>query len=131
MALGHFILVIVYHVISQKTPYRDLGPNYFDQRDRLHVQHRLTKRLERLGYRVTLEPLTTAAGPTSIFSGGFLGRHVGWVQEAPSSSLRSGDRVLQAKLGCFLETPLVRARSQDGHTPPTAVCWRSVWQKLC
>ena len=34
--------------------YEDLGPNYFDTRDREHVRHRLTRRLEALGYQVTL-----------------------------------------------------------------------------
>jgi len=31
-------------------------PNYYDERDRAHVERRLTHRLEQLGYRVTLEP---------------------------------------------------------------------------
>lgn len=61
VAVGHSILIIAYHVLSQKTPYHDLGPNYFDDRDRLRVQHRLTNRWERLGYRVTLEPLPAVA----------------------------------------------------------------------
>ncbi len=39
----------------------DLGEAYFDQRQRQHVSRRLKQRLERLGYRVQLEPLTSAA----------------------------------------------------------------------
>jgi len=61
VAVGHSILVIAYHVLLQKTSYYDLGANYFDERQSLYVQHRLTTRLERLGYRVTLEPLSAAA----------------------------------------------------------------------
>jgi len=37
------------------------GEAYFDLRQRADVSRRLTRRLERLGYRVKLEPLTSAA----------------------------------------------------------------------
>ncbi len=36
-------------------------PTYFDDRQRDHVQRRLVHRLERLGYVVTLEALTTTS----------------------------------------------------------------------
>jgi hypothetical protein len=36
----------------------DLGPNYFDQRDREHVRRRLVRRLEAMGSAVEV---TTAA----------------------------------------------------------------------
>ncbi|HKC39265.1 MAG TPA: IS110 family transposase [Gemmatimonadales bacterium] len=55
VALGHTLLVIVYHVLRTRTPYRDLGANYFDDHDRQHVQRALVRRLERLGYAVTLQ----------------------------------------------------------------------------
>ena len=61
VAIAHSILVIAYHVLSRKEPYRDLGSNYFDERDRVRVEKRLSKRLERLGYTVTLEPVVSAA----------------------------------------------------------------------
>ena len=57
VALAHTILVIVYHLLTRREPYRDLGVAYFDQRERQHVQHRLVRRLERLGYAVTLQPV--------------------------------------------------------------------------
>ena len=37
-------------------PYRDLGANYFDAHDREHFQRTLVRRLERLGYSVSLTP---------------------------------------------------------------------------
>jgi hypothetical protein len=43
---------------SGREPYRDLGDTYFDHLDRQHVEHRLVRRLERLGYSVTLAPVT-------------------------------------------------------------------------
>lgn len=54
MAVAHSILVIVYHVLTRREPYRDLGVNYFDERDRAAVERRTIRRLERLGYRVEL-----------------------------------------------------------------------------
>jgi transposase len=57
VALGHSILVMVYHILSRRRPYRELGPLYFDILDRQRVQQRLVQRLERLGYTVNLQPL--------------------------------------------------------------------------
>jgi transposase len=55
VAVGHSILVIVYHLLKRGTEYRDLGPNYFDNRERQAVERRLVHRLEGMGYKVTLE----------------------------------------------------------------------------
>jgi transposase len=60
IALGHSILVIIYHMIQQGTAYEDLGPQYFDTRDRQDVERRLVRRLEGLGYTVVLEPRVAA-----------------------------------------------------------------------
>lgn len=56
MAVAHSILVIAYHILKRRQPYHELGANYFDERKRESVTHRLTKRLESLGYQVNLEP---------------------------------------------------------------------------
>jgi transposase len=56
VAVGHSLLVIAYHILTRKQMYQDLGPNYFDERDRLIVQRRLVARLEKLGYEVSLKP---------------------------------------------------------------------------
>lgn len=61
VAVAHSILRIVYHLLIDEHPYEDLGEAYFDQRQHQQVSRRLTQRLERLGYRVTLEPITSAA----------------------------------------------------------------------
>src|SRR6266542_5625545 len=49
VAVGHSLLVIPYHLLARDCEYEDLGPNYFDQRDRQLVQRRLVRRLEDLG----------------------------------------------------------------------------------
>ena len=61
VAVAHSILRIVYHLLIDEHPFEDLGEAYFDQRQRQYVSRRLKQRLERLGYRVQLEPLTSAA----------------------------------------------------------------------
>jgi len=60
VAVAHSILVIVYHILTRHEPYHDLGVTYFDERDRQAVERRLVKRLQALGYEVSLQPLTAA-----------------------------------------------------------------------
>ena len=55
VAVGHTILVIAYHLLTEQTDYRELGPLHFDQRDEQRVTRRLIHRLQALGYRVQLD----------------------------------------------------------------------------
>ena len=61
MAVGHSILVIVYHVLESRLSYRELGGDYFDKRDMQKRQQRLIHQLESLGLKVTVEELPIAA----------------------------------------------------------------------
>ena len=54
IAVGHSILVIVYHILTRAEPYQELGENYLEERERKAVERRLVQRLERLGYEVSL-----------------------------------------------------------------------------
>jgi hypothetical protein len=54
VAVSHSLLVIIYHVLSTKQPYSDLGVDYFEQRDSARLTHRSVRPLEALGYTVTL-----------------------------------------------------------------------------
>ncbi len=56
MAVAHSILIIIYHMLQRGTSYQDLGHLYFDQINRQSVERRLTRNLERLGYKVMLQP---------------------------------------------------------------------------
>ena len=56
VALGHTILVIIYHLLKDQTTYRDLGPDYFDKLDQDRQTRSLVRRLEQMGHKVTLEP---------------------------------------------------------------------------
>lgn len=60
IAVGHTLLVIIYHILSEDKDYEELGGNYFDEWDRQAVQKRLVRRLEKLGYEVKLEPTSPA-----------------------------------------------------------------------
>ena len=55
IAVGHSILVMVYHILKGNNPFIELGENYFvKQREKAIVKHAV-KRLESLGYEVKLE----------------------------------------------------------------------------
>ena len=58
VAVAHSILVIAYHVLKQGHPYDDLGGDWFIRRAEPEaLTRRLSRQLEQLGHRVTLEPI--------------------------------------------------------------------------
>lgn len=60
-AVGHSILIITWHLLSNQTDYSDLGGDYFTRRQDVTVlQRRLIERLEQLGNKVTVEPMAVA-----------------------------------------------------------------------
>ena len=61
VAVGHSILVIIYHVLSRKESYSELGGDYFDKRNVEVQRNRLVRQLESLGMKVTVEVLPVAA----------------------------------------------------------------------
>jgi transposase len=56
VAVAHSIIVIAYYMLKRGEDYRDLGSNYFDERQHDQVKRRLMHRLEALGYSVQLTP---------------------------------------------------------------------------
>jgi transposase len=54
IAVAHTILVIAYYIIRDGTTYQDLGPNYFDERDKEKIIRRCAARIEQLGKQVTI-----------------------------------------------------------------------------
>ena len=55
VAVGHTLLVIVYHVLKKGVPYEELGGDYLDRLEPERLTRQLVKRLEQLGHKVTLE----------------------------------------------------------------------------
>jgi transposase len=61
-ATRHDILVAYYHVVRDQVPYRELGADWQQRRYAPeHRARRLTKQLETLGYKVTIEQTPQAA----------------------------------------------------------------------
>ena len=55
IAVGHSILVICWHLLSDDRDYDDLGGDYFTRRNPDRQRDRLIAQLHNLGYRVTLD----------------------------------------------------------------------------
>lgn len=56
VALGHTLLIIIYHVIAENKAYEELGGDYLEQLDRQGKERRLIRQLEKLGFEVSLTP---------------------------------------------------------------------------
>jgi transposase len=61
LAVGHSILVAFYHMLKSDVEYQDLGAEYFERLDPERLRRYLIKRLEKLGYQVTLKTQEEAA----------------------------------------------------------------------
>ena len=53
VAVGHTLLVMIFHLLKGRTTYQELGADYFDRLDRDRVTRGLVRRLEGLGLKVT------------------------------------------------------------------------------
>lgn len=60
IAVAHSLLVMVYHVLKTKQPYHELGPDYFEKLQQVQLERHHIRRLEQLGYTVTLAPASGA-----------------------------------------------------------------------
>ena len=61
LAIAHKILVAAYHMLVRGVDYRELGEAYLDQIDQTRTAANLKRRLERLGYVVSIQPKEAAA----------------------------------------------------------------------
>lgn len=59
LAVGHSLLVIMYHLLKHHLDYKDLGRDYFDRLQPERLRRYLVKRLEALGHEVILRPRTS------------------------------------------------------------------------
>jgi transposase len=55
VALAHRILVIIYYLLKEGQPYRELGPEHAEAKAHEASKTRAVRRLEQLGYQVTLQ----------------------------------------------------------------------------
>ncbi len=60
LAVAHSVLVMAYHMLCKQEPYREAGAAFFDKQRPEETAKRLKKRLESLGYMVTMQKPTVA-----------------------------------------------------------------------
>ena len=60
LAIAHSVLGIIYYMLRDGTAYQDLGVAYFQQLDKVKIERHHVRRLEQLGYTVTLSPAQAA-----------------------------------------------------------------------
>lgn len=61
MAVGHSLLVVIYHILKDRTEYKELGAAHFDNLNGKRLVPYLVKRLKNIGYEVNLTPCSNAA----------------------------------------------------------------------
>jgi len=61
VAVAHTILVAIYHILANGIPYQDLGPNYLVKLNETNIKRYHVRRLQELGYEVSITPLEQAA----------------------------------------------------------------------
>lgn len=54
VAIAHKILVSAYHMLKEGVPYRELGEDYLNKRNKDKVIRYHRKQLERLGFEITV-----------------------------------------------------------------------------
>ena len=54
IAVAHAILIVIYHMLKDGTVYSELGGDFFERVDREAILRRSARRIEKLGYQVTL-----------------------------------------------------------------------------
>lgn len=55
VAVSHSLLTIIYHILRTGQDYHDLGPHFFETLDTTRQRETAVRRLQALGYKVTLE----------------------------------------------------------------------------
>jgi len=63
MAVAHRLLIIAYHVIARREPYRELGADYLERRHAPATVDRLVRRLQQLEVAVTTTDIGSAVPP--------------------------------------------------------------------
>ena len=67
VAVSHSVLVIIYHLLRTNQDYHDLGPHYFQTLDTTRQRDWAVRRLQALGYTVSLEDLKEEGASSICF----------------------------------------------------------------
>lgn len=60
VAVAHSILTVIYCMLRDGVPYREMGAGYFETLDTVRIERHHVHRLEQLGYTVILQPKAAA-----------------------------------------------------------------------
>ena len=61
------MIIVGYYLVRDHLTFQDLGADFFDRRNREHTARRSVKRLNGLGYKVILQPVSDInPAPTPI-----------------------------------------------------------------
>ncbi len=55
MAVAHSMIIVGFYLIKHGLQFKELGADFFDRRNREQATRRAVKRLNALGYKVSLE----------------------------------------------------------------------------
>lgn len=58
VAVAHSMIIAIYHMLKEKIPYQDLGADYYNHFNKEKKANALAKKLQALGYMVTMELVT-------------------------------------------------------------------------
>ena len=59
VAVAHSLLTIMYHMLKRREPYRERGPMHYEQRRRSAVAKQSIRKLESLGYKVSIKEIAS------------------------------------------------------------------------
>jgi transposase len=62
VAVSHSLLTIIYHMLRANQDYHDLGPHFFETLESTRQRETAVRRLQALGYKVTLEEIKEVNG---------------------------------------------------------------------
>lgn len=65
VAVAHTILIILFHMLKSQQPYRDLGADFLEGRNAEQLKRSLIRRLEHLGFQVTVQSPVSSAIKTA------------------------------------------------------------------
>ena len=61
LAVAHRLLVAIYHMLTERVPYREIGTAPQNEHAKRKAAERMQRKIEQLGYTVKLEPVLPAA----------------------------------------------------------------------
>jgi transposase len=61
ISVARSLLVVIYHILKKRTTFKDLGRDYFDKLNSRRLVPYLVKRIENLGYDVSIVPCEAVA----------------------------------------------------------------------